>query len=437
MLMVMVKILRRIWEKRKWYKLSGLKLTIRRKKVQGIVFGKWGKFRRYVYSPTFREGSIGVFGGSGSGKTAGLLIPTLRAWTGAALVFDISGDIAKNVSNPLKVIFSPENANTAPYNPFAIIDILPDTNEQRERLMQLAFLLLPDSPQDGDVTMFYKSEARKLLQAGMIAYYFAGLDFCQVCQHMVKCDVDLLIEDIQASGNELAEILVSGFEGQNEKTLAGIKQTADDSIMLFATNEKIARTVRRAESGPALWPGTLERRSMYIVIDDVKLEFYAPLLRLITAQCLEYLSMRPNGASPNMLLCLDEFASLGKLEIIPTLRKLRKKNVRLMVLTQSLADLELIYGREERRAMMENLPYKAVLAAFDTETQKYFSDLAGEIETVRRTFTDNQDGGSESRTTQREKRIYPEEFAKLGDKLVLFYPAGVHKLRKAFYFKWW
>jgi type IV secretory pathway TraG/TraD family ATPase VirD4 len=210
-------------------------------------------------------------------------------------------------------------------------------------------------------------------------------------------------------------------------------QTAIDSIILFATNDKIARTVHRAETEPALWPGTLERRSMYIIIDDVKLELYAPLLRLITAQCLEYLSMRPNGASPNILLCLDEFASLGKLDIIPALRKLRKKNVRLMILTQSLADLELIYGREERRAIMENVSYKAVMAASDTETQKYFSDLAGEIETVRNTYSEN----GISQTEQREKRIFPEEFAKLGEKLVLFHPAGVHRLRKAFYFKRW
>jgi type IV secretory pathway TraG/TraD family ATPase VirD4 len=298
--------------------------------------------------------------------------------------------------------------------------------------------------------MYYKGEARKMLQAAFMAYYFAGMDFCQIARYVVSSNFEMLIENITASGNKLAQSLVSGFEGVNEKNIAGTKQEVDKALLLFGTNEKVMRAVRRPETGSALWPGTLERKSVYVVIEDAKLDLYAPLLHLITAQTLEYLSTRPNkdnllpanpyGISrpyPAILLCLDEFASLGKLNILSALRKLRKKNVRVMVLTQSLADLDLIYGKDERRAMLENFAYKVVLSANEHDTQRYFSDLAGEIETVRHTYTDNQDGGSESRTRHREKRIYPEEFAKLGDNLVLFHPGGVHQLRKAFYFRRW
>ena len=43
-----------------------------------------------------------------------------------------------------------------------------------------------------------------------------------------------------------------------------------------------------------------------------------------------------------ILFCLDEFASFGKLQITEALRKLRKRHIRIMVLTQSLADLDMI-----------------------------------------------------------------------------------------------
>jgi type IV secretory pathway TraG/TraD family ATPase VirD4 len=366
------------------------------------------------------------------------LIPTLQKWLGTALVFDISGDISLNVQNPLKIIFEPENGNTAPYSPFAMVDVLTDDEERKEQLQQLTFILIPDNPQDSDVTAFYKGEARKMLQAALIAYYFVGLDFVDICHQVVGCGFEMLIEDINASGNESAERLVAGFDGVNEKTIAGTKQEVDKAIILFCTNEKITRSVRRPSDGEqAICPNTLETLSVYIVIDDVKLELYSPLLRLITAQTLEYLSTRNNKTKPPILMCLDEFASLGKMDILPALRKLRKKNVRIMMFTQSLADLDLIYGQAERRAMLDNYAYTVILSATDPDTAEFFSRKAGEHKVVKRSYTDSIDGGSESQTLQRERIIFPEEFSMLGNFLILLHPAGIIELRKNFYFKRW
>jgi type IV secretory pathway TraG/TraD family ATPase VirD4 len=433
LLVITIKFLRFTQRKKDFITRSGLKIKSK-SRASGIVFGKSGS--RLVCSPEESEGMVGVFGGTGSGKTTALLVPTLRKWQGNAFVVDISGDIEKVVSDSTKTVFTPENADTAPYNPFAMIDMVADDEEKQERLMQMAFLLLPDSLQDGDVTAFYKGEARKMLQAALVAYYFAGLDFCEICRHIVSCGFELLIDDIKASGNNLAVNLVGGFDGANEKTIAGVKQEVDKSVILFATNQKVARSVRRPAHGErAISPAILETESVYIVIDDVKLELYAPLLRLITAQTLEYLSARKNKTEPAILLCLDEFASLGKMDILPALRKLRKKNARIILLTQSLADLDLIYGTTERRAMLDNIAYKVVLFASDPDTQKFFSDLAGEKSVYRKTYTATADGESISQTLHREKVIFPEEFSQLGKSLILLHPAGVMRLRKNFYFK--
>jgi type IV secretory pathway TraG/TraD family ATPase VirD4 len=277
-----------------------------------------------------------------------------------------------------------------------------------------------------------------MLQAALIAFYFAGLDFSEICRQVVSCGYEFLIDDIKASENSLAVRLVSGFDGVNEKTIAGAKQELDKAVILFATNEKVSRSVRRPSHGEkSITPQTLETNSVFVEISDVKLELYAPLLRLITAQTLEYLSMRPNKSTPPILLCLDEFASLGKMDILPALRKLRKKNVRVMMFTQSLADLDLIYGQAERRAMLDNYAYTVILSATDPDTAEYFSRKAGECNVIRRTVTESMDGGSESQTLQRERIIFPEEFSKLGNSLILLHPAGIMELKKNFYFKRW
>ena len=47
------------------------------------------------------------------------------------------------------------------------------------------------------------------------------------------------------------------------------------------------------------------------------------------------------------------------------------------ILTQSLAQLDLIYGRESRQVIADNCSYKAILKATDADTQEYFSKLVG------------------------------------------------------------
>lgn len=416
-----------------------------RSHADGIVFGRIPWKGRVACSPTQNEGHIIVTSPSGGGKTAGLLIPTLRAWQGSIFVIDISGDICKRIPDPNKVVYAPESENAGSYSPFAAIDTATTAAEKNERLQQLSFALIPDAPSADDTTAFYNDESRKLLQAALIAFYHAGLDFVLCCKKIISCNAGELLTHIMSSKNTLALQLAVGFEGTNEKTLAATLQEIHKALMLFATNENITATLQRGGSSPQ----TLENSSLYVVVSDEKLELYAPLLRLITVQTLGYLSARENGTQPKILCALDEFASLGKLDILPALRKLRKKNVRIMALTQSLADLDLIYGEKQRRAMLENFEYKAILGCGDVDTMKYFSDLAGE-KFVKKTTINKKiytDTGlfesetelntrGESISEQLVKELPPEELRTLAARrqLILIFPEGVLRLKKYFYF---
>ena len=69
-----------------------------------------------------------------------------------------------------------------------------------------------------------------------------------------------------------------------------------------------------------------------------------------------------------------------------------------MVLTQSLADIDLIYGRDERMAMLNNFAYKIVLGCSDSDTQEYFSRLIGEKEVYRKAVSKNGKQVTNTRT---------------------------------------
>lgn len=132
-----------------------------KKKTQGILFGK--KYGLIAYSPEQQEGHIIVMGPSGTGKTSALLIPTLRSWQGTALVVDISGDISANVHSDNKIIFDPTSEQCVPYDVFAAVDATVDETERHERLEQLAYLLLPDKPNDSEAGVFFTKNGRKII----------------------------------------------------------------------------------------------------------------------------------------------------------------------------------------------------------------------------------------------------------------------------------
>lgn len=400
----------------------------------GVVFGKKGF--SYYFSPTNSEGHIAVFGGSGLGKTSALLIPTLRAWKGTSFTIDISGDICKNVPIGRKLVYEPENKDTIPYNLFGAIDLLQDDDAKNEALEQLSLLLLPDKPRMDGADRFFTQEGRKILTASFITFYHLGMEFVDICEKIVGSSWKALFTEIDDIGNEKAIMYINSFDGANETNTSGCKQAADGAIKLFATNETIKRSIHRPtnEKEKSFTPASIEKYNVFVVIDDSKLKLYSQLLHIITSQTMEFFSERSNDNKHMILLCLDEFASLGKLEIIDALRKLRKKHVRIMILTQSMADLDLCYGIEERKAMMNNFRFKVVLGASDSDTQKYFADLIGYV-TKKRESVARSDGRT-TRTTS-EANVYAIEPAKLDHlkkNLIVLSPDGWIELKKNFYY---
>ena len=392
--------------------------------AKGVLFGK--KFGLLAYSPEQDEGHILVLGPSGTGKTSALLIPTLRSWQGTALVVDISGDISANVNTANKIVFDPTSESCIPYDVFASINAVADETERQERLEQLAYLLLPDKANDSEAGIFFCKNGRKMITAALICYYGMGWGFVEICEFFLGHDWRSLLNDIAKQQNPIANMFISSFAGASEQNTAGCKQAADDALKLFATNEKIKNALRKSASyEQSISPATLETSSIYIYIPDEKLKIYGDLLRIITAQSMEYFSSRPPENKQTILFYLDEFASFGKLQIVESLRKLRKRRIRILVLTQSVSDVDMIYGKDERKVMLGNFKFTVILGCKDTETQEYFSKMIGEKRSLLATDPYQKP----------QPIIKPADLAHLEQDLFVICDDGAIRLKKNFYFK--
>lgn len=405
-------------------------------KAHGLIFGKLHNL--ICYSKDNAEGHCAVFGGSGVGKTSAVLIPTLQSWNGTSLCIDISGDIERNIHKENKLIYEPERLDTIPYNAFYSIDTLQNEEEKNQALEKLALLLMPDlEPREASANArFFNDEGRKILTASLIALYHIGLDFCEICEKIMSSSYKELFAEIDKTENYNAIQLINSFEGASEQNTAGCKQACDLAIKLFATNHYVKNSIRRPLSYEhSISPDKIEDFNVFFVVSDSKLDLYAPLVHLVVSQALEFFSNRSNHVESTILFCLDEFASFGRLEITSALRKLRKKKIRIMCLTQSLADIDLIYGHDERKAMLNNFAFKLVLSADDTDTQEYFAKLIGHKKSQKQSVSKSDRGQTITKSEMKEYAIEPEELSRLGNHLILIYPGGFKKLKKKYYFK--
>ncbi len=393
----------------------------------GFIFGKKG--RKEVYLPDSAEGHISVFGGSGKGKTSALLIPSLRAWIGSFFAIDISGDISKNVDCDNKVILSPDDPNESGiYNIFHSIDRIADINEQREKIEELVNIIIDKKPNAADATAYFTDTARKMLRAAMIAFYSIGMDFIQICKQVYFTGYKELWDQIELTEHERAVGYIESLRGENEKNLAGAKSLLDEKIRLFADNPKMEKILRRPldEREESIYPARLEDIHLFLKIPDKKQEYYSTFMRVVSGQVMEYISGRiyDKEKDKRILVALDEFASIGHFEVLSPFRKFRKNGANICILTQSLADIDLVYSEKERRVILDNSAYIVVLSANDSSTRQYFSELVG-----------REQGLDKRGNEKREFAVQPEEWKEFTNHLVVIHAGGYVKLKKNFYFK--
>lgn len=391
-----------------------------KEQAHGIIFGIQPNNQLFV-SPENEPYHTMVIGGTRSGKTSAILIPTLRSWQHTAFVVDISGDISRNIQRFDKIELNlTEPKEQIYYNIYHYVDATKTRTELWAQMEILATSLMPpEAAKGGEADQYFREEGRRLFLATMVYLHDQGMDFCESCQEFVSAPVEALIDDILADKDADPRVLatIRSFSGTNMKNVKGCKQNADSCIEKFAYDENIISNLHRGKN--AIVPEILEERSLYIVIPQHMLTVYAPVISIISQQIMYYFKIRNvTPQTKTCLMCLDEFPQLGMIpDINNSLMTLAKKKVRLMLFVQSDASLNRIYGNDTRIEMLTNCGYKCILNAADPETQETYSRLIGEHHVEHRSVSVG-DSTSYNYSLQQERIVEPAAFAYLKDHLL-------------------
>ena len=449
-----------IWGRKHMSQKSALAFARKKSDAEGLVFGL-DSHGRYVYSPIDDELMLLVVGGSGSSKTSGCLIPTLKSiphTTG--LVLDISGDISANVNPTCKLLYEPRDPDSTPLNIFGRIDDLESdhylisTEELRyTELEKLAIQLMPAPAGGNDSAVFFCNGGRSFLTAALITGYAAGMDFMDIINHFLQSSWSSIFQEAKQSGIKQAIVPIAKYADvdPDDKNTIGCKSAADEAVSAFVADPSLQYNLRRPScSEIALTPAALETHLCFVRIQQDEIEKYRTLINLIVTSCMDYLSVRPDKYNHTIIVAVDEAPRFGQIggssgggesRYAGYLATLRKRRVRCITIVQSIQQLRAIYGNNDTDSIINNSGYKLLMSVDDPETQRYFADIIGKEEREKTSVTSGNIFAQVTQSRSREEHyiISPDELGRINadNEAILIHPGAGHFMRlyKNPYFK--
>jgi len=139
----------------------------------GVFFGTHGN--QYVVKPENVDGHVLVIGGTGSGKSSCVAIPTLRNWNGSIFAVDIKGELYENTKEYRKNIklFAPQDKDSLyRYDPFVFLNASPNPAQEARAIAQ-AIIPLPSDAKEP----FWIESAQIILTGAILHFYHEKKSF--------------------------------------------------------------------------------------------------------------------------------------------------------------------------------------------------------------------------------------------------------------------
>lgn len=422
------------------------------KDTPGVYFGRrFDKNDCSVGKPLSEDGHVLVIGQSGCGKTAGIVNPTIEAGGGFGVYFDVKGELfghwqhVHGGSGRKCLYFNPydEERCNCYYDPYA--PLRHDTENLVDHAVQLARTIIPEKL--SDYNKIWSDSAEKFVTAAIIYFCHQELSFSETIQQINLQSVSDLIDSIKKSDDLCAQIFVSKFSDMETRTIAGIGMELITHLSAFVTSSAIYNAFTSSDGKELLdWEllNAGDEVDVILGFPEDKLDAARPLFRVIVNQLIESLERRKTRSYdevelPPVLIVADEFPRLGSVPALKNgLMTLRSRGVTMVLLIQSLASLDTVYGETVAREICENCSYKVILGSTDVRSQEYVANLIGTTVVRRMSASESTSvslplslGLNKSRSffEDRQRLIQPHALRTLRDVIVVA-PQGVFQLEK-------
>jgi type IV secretion system protein VirD4 len=366
----------------------------------GLILGQVGRgFLRLD-----QEGHLLTLAPTGSGKGIAAALPNLLDYPGSVLCTDIKGEahavsarFRRETLGQTVAALDPFSiaGGTAAYNPLDLVD--PASGQAYDSARLIASMLVV--PEPGQREPFWDEEACSLI-AGIILYVAFSAPPAErhlgAVRHLLTLgasDLSFLLDRMARTDacHGLIRRAAHRVRQKDERLLSGVLASTNrhteflDSPHLLATLKTSTFRLQDLKQ----W-----RLSVYLILPPHHLRTHGRWLRLLTAAALRVLTATPGQPAYRVLLLLDEFAALGRMQSVEeAITYARGYGVSIWMLAQDLAQLRDLYPRSWE-TLLANVKVLQAFGTADEFTADHLSRLTGQA-TVR-TRGSNRTRGSTS-----------------------------------------
>ncbi|OBX76243.1 hypothetical protein A9308_08900 [Moraxella atlantae] len=391
-----------------------------------------------------------------SGKGVSIVIPNLLTYPDSIVVLDIkmeNWDLTAGFRAKYQKVFrfSPSALDGCShrYNPLDYIRR--DELYRMSDIQNIANIFFPANT-GNDTSDFFNGQAQRLF-TGLVLYMLETPERPCTLSELVKLAeapkplnewITETIEKRKKEGRELSveciQALMAYAGNPAENTRGGIDATLKTPLIIFSDPMVASAT---SYSDFRLDEVRKEKQTIYIGIQPNELAKFSKLINVMISQFIDQNMVLPEldkSYKYQCLLLLDEFTSLGRVEIIQkSIAYIAGYNMRLMPIFQSKSQVEDAYGRDGARAIFSNIACQIEFTPTEQEQADEISKMLG-TETVKsKSISRNRGkggGGSVSTSDQSRALMLPQELKEMGDdeQLIFFRRTKPIKCKKAFYY---
>lgn len=354
-----------------------------------------------------------------SGKGVGVILPTLLSFTDSVLVLDIKGEnwaltAGWRQSQGQKVLrFDPSDASgrSACFNPLeevrldmlsAIPDVQniatmivdPDGKGLQDHWSKAGFAFIAGTLLHCLVMVRHRKKRAATLHdlGNMLADEKRTI--AELLQEMLKTDHAMLVKECFPSGatggDQIHTFIASSAREMLNKAAnesSGVVSTALVNLALYR-DPVVAMNTSRSDFRIHDLMNHAEPVSLYLVMSPADISRLRPLIRLILNLAISRICERMDFAAgtqtkPNrrLLLLLDEFTSIGKMEIVEkSIAYAAGYGIGYLLVIQDVAQLNGVYGKEN--ALRGNCHIRVAYAPNTLDTAKELSEMTGKTTVI-------------------------------------------------------
>lgn len=391
-----------------------------------------------------------------SGKGVSIVIPNLLTYPDSIVVLDIkmeNWDLTAGFRGKYQKVFrfSPSalDGRSHRYNPLDYIRR--DELYRMSDIQNIANIFFPANT-GNDTSDFFNGQAQRLF-TGLVLYMLETPERPCTLSELVKLAeapkplnewITETIDKRKKEGRELSveciQALMAYAGNPAENTRGGIDATLKTPLIIFSDPMVACAT---SCSDFRLDEVRKEKQTIYIGIQPNELAKFSKLINVMISQFIDQNMVLPEldkSYKYQCLLLLDEFTSLGCVEIIQkSIAYIAGYNMRLMPIFQSKSQVEDAYGRDGARAIFSNIACQIEFTPTEQEQADEISKMLG-TETVKgKSISRNRGkggGGSISTSDQSRALMLPQELKEMEDdeQLIFFRRTKPIKCKKAFYY---